>query len=84
MGQINLINVISSRFDGGIKSFTELCLTCKFYRKINGEDRCYWGVQYKVLDRIKTLSFCQLIKNPSPRLEILNSRSKVLESMSRD
>ncbi len=81
MGQINLINIISNRFDGRIKSFTELCSNCKFYKKINGEDRCYWGVAYKVLDTIITLSFCQLIKKPSPRLEILNSRSKVLENI---
>ncbi|MEK7134870.1 MAG: hypothetical protein AAB735_00460 [Patescibacteria group bacterium] len=79
----NLVNITSSRWDGKIKAFTELCLKCKFYREINGEDRCYWGVAYKVLDRIETLSYCQLIKKPSPRLEILNSRSKVFENVSR-
>ena len=72
MEKRNLTNITSSRWDGSVKSFTELCSGCEFYRRINSEDRCYWGIAYKVMDRTKKLSYCQLIEKPSPRKEILN------------
>jgi hypothetical protein len=71
MAQTDLINATTSEWDGRSKSFTEQCGRCEFYRNINDEDRCYWGIAYKVLDRTKTLSYCQSINKPSPRKQRL-------------
>jgi hypothetical protein len=67
----NLINATSSVWDGSAKSFTKLCSECDVHREIDNESRCYWGVAYKVLDKTKILSYCQLIGRPSPRKERL-------------
>ncbi|MEK6907621.1 MAG: hypothetical protein AABW45_03780 [Nanoarchaeota archaeon] len=72
MPKTSLVNIVSgSRWDGSVKHFTELCNNCEFYRKIKGEDRCYWGIAYKLMGRENTLSYCQLINKQSPRKEAL-------------
>ena len=68
----NLVNLTGSLWNESVKSFTKLCSECEFYRKFDSEDRCYWGVAYKVLDKTKILSYCQLINKPSPRREPIN------------
>ncbi len=74
MEKNNLVNATNSVWDGSAKSFTKLCSGCGVYRMINAEDRCYWGVAYKIMDRTKILPYCQLIGKPSPRREILTSK----------
>ena len=81
MKQKNLTDVAANRWDGRFKSFTSLCSGCKFYRVIDKEDRCYWGVAFRVMDKIKVLPYCQLIKKPSPRLAMLNQKTN-LENIS--
>lgn len=69
----NLMNATSSTdWDGSTKSFTELCMGCEFYKRVNNEDRCYWGIAYKVMDKSKILSYCQLKSRLSPRKERLS------------
>jgi len=38
-----------SKWQGTTKNLTKNCLDCKDYKKIKNEQRCYWGVVYKVL-----------------------------------
>ncbi len=59
-----------SVWEGSVKSITTLCPKCRFHRKIASQDRCYWGIAYKVLSK-PALSYCQLIERPSPRERML-------------
>lgn len=68
MEKDKLADIMSSIWDGKTKSFTIFCPECEFYRTTSIEDRCYWGVAYKVLDKTKILSYCQLTNKPSPRI----------------
>ena len=77
MKKNNLVNATNSVWDGSAKSFTRLCPECDFYRKFDSEDRCYWGIAYKVLDRTKTLSYCQLENKPSPKREPINLGNQI-------
>ncbi len=51
-----------SRWDGGRKNYTKDCDACEFYRKIEGEELCGWGVAFKYLVLPEKMRKCE-VKN---------------------
>lgn len=71
-----LIYATYSRWDGDYKYFTKDCKECPYYRIINGEDRCYWGIAWKRLVKREKLRKCPYIKLESSREKELKEKLK--------
>ena len=50
------------RWDGELKYYTKDCNNCEWYRKINNEELCGWGISFKYLIRIEKPRMCE-VKN---------------------
>ena len=80
-----------SKYDGKLKHLTENCPSCRFDVTIDNQERCYWGVAWKVLVPTERPRECQFYDQPSPReeshkelLELTKKNAADLESFLRE
>ncbi len=50
------------RWESSYKNYTKNCLQCEWYRKIDDQELCGWGVAFKYLVKSEKLRTCE-IKN---------------------
>jgi len=75
----DVVEVFSnSRWNGSYKLYTKNCSECQYYRFIEKEDRCYWGIAWKCLIKNEKQRKCSLLNETSPRyLELLSHNAFV-------
>jgi len=52
------------RWDGGLIYKTKNCNNCDFYRKINNQNLCGWGVAFKYLIEKEKPKACEIKNRP--------------------